>query len=373
MSLKIFHIADVHIGKKYSRYPEEISEALVEARFQSLKNAIEEANKRDCDFFVIAGDLFESLKVSKKDIDNVTDIINDFQGSGLLILPGNNDYYEETLTFWDRFEARKGDHVVVLKETEKCVFESAEWTMAVFPAPCDAKHSPENRIGWIRKEELSEKEINVLIAHGALRDISPDLGNVYFPMEIRELDSLGMDLNLLGHTHVPYPFSEKTSDNRIFNSGTTEPDGMDYRHDGSGWYIEVDAKRKITAERIPLGSYRFIDEVVELSDIFEPEEILKRYEKYDSSRLLLRLKFLGYIDKDLYDARNIIFNKMKEHFFYFWPDDQDLKVKFKKEMVGEEFPEGSLPFVFLNDLLAKTDEDTAHLAYELLMEVRKND
>jgi len=71
MQIKILAAADLHLGMKFSGYPEVQSE-LCEARFDTLKSLVEEANSEQCGLFIIAGDLFGRVMVSKKDIMRTT-------------------------------------------------------------------------------------------------------------------------------------------------------------------------------------------------------------------------------------------------------------------------------------------------------------
>ena len=48
MSIKIFHTGDLHIGMKFSNYPDSIRTSLVKARLDTLKNMITKANEEEC-------------------------------------------------------------------------------------------------------------------------------------------------------------------------------------------------------------------------------------------------------------------------------------------------------------------------------------
>src|SRR5512134_3850103 len=96
MTLRILHTADLHIGMKFARgYAPEVQEGLIEARFETLQTMIEAANTERCDLFVIAGDLFDSQRVSRKDILRAAAILKNFDGACALVLPGNHDYVQK--------------------------------------------------------------------------------------------------------------------------------------------------------------------------------------------------------------------------------------------------------------------------------------
>ena len=74
-SLKIFHCADLHVGLKFAKYPPAISERLRDARLATLEKMVERSNREACDLFVVAGDLFDTLKVSARDVNRAAKIL----------------------------------------------------------------------------------------------------------------------------------------------------------------------------------------------------------------------------------------------------------------------------------------------------------
>ncbi len=89
----------------------------------------------------------------------------------------------------------------------------------LYPGPCGSIHSKENAVGWVRgvTRDPGVKH-HIGIAHGSLEGISPDFNGDYYPMRPAELMETGLDLWLLGHTHLRYPESPGKKD-RIFLPG----------------------------------------------------------------------------------------------------------------------------------------------------------
>ncbi len=119
MTLKILHTADLHIGLKFMRgYDPGVREKLIQARFDTLARLVDLANQKTCDLFVIAGDLFDSTHVGKKDILRVERIINDFEGM-VAVLPGNHDYVQsDSKGLWDIFAEESDENVLLLLNPE---------------------------------------------------------------------------------------------------------------------------------------------------------------------------------------------------------------------------------------------------------------
>ena len=259
MNLKIFLTSDVHLGMKFSGYPE-VQTDLAEARFATLSRLVQRANEEHCNLFAVAGDLFDRVSVSKKDIIRAAQILGDFQGSLLTMLPGNHDYITgEKGDLWATFEEHAGDNVMILKSRQIESLHHYGLDVNLYPAPCNSKHSNENSIGWIKEACRNENVLyHIGVAHGSLEGFSPDFDGRYFPMTPSQLHACGLDLWLMGHTHIQYPEKPGPRD-RIFYPATPEPDGFDCSHEGKSWILELDGDKNIQAKSIATGTFCFVD------------------------------------------------------------------------------------------------------------------
>jgi len=134
--MKIFLTSDVHLGMKFAGYPD-IQEQLVKARFDALRRCIEEANKHNCDAFIIAGDLFDRVSIAKKDIEKATAILGEFEGKLTAVLPGNHDYVtpgQEGL--WSTFQNYSDNSVLVLDECKIYTLKHFDLDCNLYVAPC---------------------------------------------------------------------------------------------------------------------------------------------------------------------------------------------------------------------------------------------
>ena len=107
------------------------------------------------------------------------------------------------------------------------------------------------RIIWIglKKIEIhSEKGYHIGIAHGAVEGETIDTEGMYFLMQRSELESIPVDVWLLGHTHVPFPKNltenMEKADTRIFNAGTHVQTNVSCNTDGRCFIIQIDDEKK---------------------------------------------------------------------------------------------------------------------------------
>ena len=167
--MKIFLTSDVHLGMKFAGYPD-IQGRLVQARFDALHRCVQEANKHNCDAFIIAGDLFDRVSIAKKDIEKATAILGEFEGKLTAVLPGNHDYVtpgQEGL--WSTFQNYSDNSVLVLDECKVYSLKHFDLDCNLYAAPCFSKHSSVNHVGWIKTEpKYKEVSLHIGVAHGSL-------------------------------------------------------------------------------------------------------------------------------------------------------------------------------------------------------------
>jgi len=373
MPLKILLTADVHLGMKFASYPE-VQKELSEARFETLKHVVHMANEHQCDLLVVAGDLFDHLRVADRDILRATQIVNEFQGKLAVVLPGNHDFIVPGESkVWQKFKTNAGDRVLLLEQKKIYSLNHYDLDANLYAAPCDAKHSDVNHIGWIRDEPRDScVKYHIGIAHGSLLGVSPDPDQKFYPMAEDELLKCGLDLWLMGHTdRLQYP-TQVSPLHRIFYPGTPEPNGFDCEHDGRVWIIQLDDEKKITATSIRTGKHRFLHRNTLVSTDADLDSILKEYSSTDYSDVLLKLRLDGRLPKDAYANLQKLRADLEKHLLYVEVDTSGVKQAITAESINREFTESSFPHRLLTFLAQDAqDNEPLQIAYDLIQELRK--
>lgn len=366
--IKIFHIADLHLGLRFQNHPEAM-ETLVRARYETLENLVRFANERGVQILAIAGDLFDKTGMKVSEIQQAAHAINRFEGDVALVLPGNHDYITSDSTLWDRFRKEAGENVRILDK--KAPLDLADYNLnaVAYPAPCHAKHSAENAVGWVKGEVKDPGKLNIGIAHGSISGVSPDFDQQYFPMTTAELQEAGVDLWLMGHTHITWPENPGQKD-IIFNPGTPEPDGFDCRHEGRAFLHTIDQNKTIQTERIQTGSYRFLSTTQTLRSRRDLGELLENFQKNEYQKSVVKLSVSGRLDPDVYDEWLEIRHHVRNAVLELKLDDANLKRKVTLQQIRNEFTEGSFPERLLSSI-PEEEEDELQMAYELIREVKQ--
>lgn len=373
MSLRIFHTADLHIGMKFSRgdYDPSVREKLVEARFDTLKRMVELSNAESCHLFMIAGDLFNSHTVAKRDVLRVAHILKDCDGQ-VAILPGNHDYAQpEGEGVWSTIKENLGENCLLLQQRSPYKLSLGDHTVALYPGPCRSKHSSANAIGWIsgrRKKQTADYHIGA--AHGSLEGISPDFDKEYYPMTEVELESAGLDLWLMGHTHQRIPTKNSGKGGGIFFPSTPEPDGFDCDHEGYAWRFDLDGQ-EIRYRAVQTGKFRFHTLSENLQSEQDLEALENRVQKLSKTTDLLKLKVSGRIPRETFESRSGVWRRFEKNVLHVEVYDRDLYERITVDDIDREFTAGSFPHELLTELADEKEDPLAlQMAYDIIRELR---
>lgn len=376
--VKLFVTGDNHIGRKFDGYSN-IKNQLVESRFKCLERMVETAEKEQCEFFVITGDLFDRTHtIPKRDIKRIVEILAGFN-QNVLVLPGNHDFYTGNEQLWKDFtdQADAYSNIILLNEYRPYEFDSNDGSIVFYPAYCDSKHSDTNRLSWMKAVEIDGNDrYNVGIAHGALEGLAIDTEGKYFPMSRTELCCIPMDLWLLGHAHVTepaIPANTEVSGYTIFNAGTHEQLDLHNNTEGNAFVITLqnnDGIKRVLAKRIVTGVIRYFDEKMTFSATDNKsleQEIENRMKEYPDSSIV-RLTISGSVDASEYQDKEEIYKSHLSNFLDYRIIDNNLSEKITREKIENEFSEIGFAAKFLEGLL--DDPVELQMAYDVVKSLR---
>ncbi|WP_138431921.1 metallophosphoesterase family protein [Fodinibius saliphilus] len=367
--MKIFHIADLHLGRTFRNLPE-AQDKLSEARYETLQKTIDKANELETDIFVIAGDLFDRTSMKVGDIQKAVRAINQFAGEVVLVLPGNHDYITADSQLWDRFKKEAEEHVLVLDKKELLTLSVFEPEVVIYPAPCHAKHSADHAIGWVNEIEKDEDALHIGVAHGSIEGVSPDFDQRYFPMSIHELEQSGVDLWLMGHTHITWPEKPDKRD-MVFNPGTPEPDGFSCNHEGRAFLHTVREDKEIKTEIVSTGTYRFIQKDEHISSTKDVQDLVEEFSENAWQQAVVELKVSGKLEEEVFESWQESRSQIRESVLELRLEDNEVRRKVTSEQIKKEFSKGSFPEQLLSSFSEDEEEEELQMAYELIKEVQQ--
>ena len=372
MPVRIVHTADTHIGIPYRQYGERLRSQLVSERFNALGRLVTTANERKADFFIVAGDLFDSTRIKIADIERTVELLKGFCGESVLVVPGNHDYFTGPDTeLWKRFRraCESAANVELLTDQVVREFEIDGVSIQFFPCPCPSKTGSEPTTGWVSTADRNTEAVRIGIAHGNVTGLGLDAADQYFNMDPKMLEAAGLTTWLLGHIHVPFPSSESGGHSPYFMSGIHTPDSLRVRHAGAAWYLECEPDRVLRYERLSPGRLRFVRLVRELTDDADLDSLTRECLQFDAGSTILDLQLSGQLAaadrKSLHEATE----HLRDSFLELSVDDE-IRDRIDAGTIAATYPAGSLAARLLSALVDDSEcPDAAMLAYELMQEI----
>jgi DNA repair exonuclease SbcCD nuclease subunit len=374
MPVRIVHTADNHLGLPFRQYPTDVRDALVEERFAALGRLVETANKRQADFFVVAGDLFDSTRVTVQDIKKTAGMLRGFTGEAVIVVPGNHDHFTGPETeVWSRFrrEIEGAANIDLLTTATVQSYEVAGQTVHFFPCPCPSKTGSDSTIGWVAEAARERADgLRIGIAHGNVTGLGLDAADQYFNMEPAALESAGVATWLLGHIHVPFPSAESGTHSAYFMSGTHTPDSLRCRHAGSAWWVESDGDRITGYERLSPGRVRFVRIEREVCSADDVAAVLADCRSLAPASAVLDLQLSGRLSAVEKATLDQELAALRPAFLHV-TDESEIHDRLDAAQVATLYSDGGLAARLLMGLLADgTHPDAATLAHELIEEIR---
>lgn len=366
--MKIYHTADVHIGLKFSTYDANVSKVLIEERFGVLERMVQRANEERCDFFVVAGDLFDGVSVPDRDVKRSIEILRLFEGEAVLLLAGNHDYCrDQSAKPWSTVIAQcENSNIYPLVKQGARPFHVDGKDVVFYACPCPDRTSSEHKIGWVAEEVKSPDALHIGLAHGNVEGLSLDDNHAYYTMTERELRDAGCTTWLLGHVHVPHPKRGTTGTPTFFMSGAPTPDSVRMSHPGHAWIISFDAQGNASYTSDMPASITFKRFTATLTSEIDLQHLQQAVNALPLSSAVLDLQLDGALEQaelDLVSTWLAVLEKKALHVTC----ESSIKQKLTAEMITSEFPDGTLPHALLTELLQNTEHpDDAHIAYSIL-------
>ena len=345
--MRILHTGDLHIGRKYTKQRPEASDACINARIDVIRNINQIAHDKECDYVVIAGDLFDSKNIPVSVIKSTCQMLSECP-CPVIVIAGNHDYCDANDRLWPVFQEHASDNTIFLAgelETEEAVFHAC---------PCHDRYSSDNALHMSHITDHGKLQIG--IAHGAVEGLSYDGESKYYFMTIKLLENTGMDLWLIGHPHIP-----AVPTKNIFNAGTPQQTDISDNSPGSVYVIDIN-KDHIHYEQVKTNIIRF----EKLEATITPgklESTLRSIIKPDHNRYI-RLILNGTASTEEYNDRLLLYERIRSDLLELEVIDHNLGQEITEEMIDEKTVSGSIENQMLKEYL--NEPKLLALAYSLI-------
>ena len=269
-AIKFIHTADIHLAKELScnsLSDYNFKNIFLDAGKKAFKNLIELAVKKEVDFILIAGDLYDrearSIKASRFFL-NQCQYLNQ-KGIDLFLISGNHD---PAGIKKEVFELPANVHYFSSQEVELFEYQK-EGRLAARIIGQSYRQKFESRTMYNFYTAPDQAVFNIGLLHTALTKDN----NRYVPVSKTELLSK-KEINYwaLGHLHQYQKINDKPA---IYFPGTLQAHNISEQGSKGAILVEVDSNLKIKENFVPLSPFIFKEIVVDLERENELDNITK--------------------------------------------------------------------------------------------------
>ena len=175
--MKILHLADAQLGKPMASIEDPETRTLVQrARLDALENAACAARDEDVAAVLIAGDLFDSPRATRKVVSAACAAIGKMK-CPVYVIPGNHDHggpggiWEQP--FFQREQAQLAPNLHLCLTPRPVEADG----FVLFPCPLLRRTETADTTAWLREPAVLEKaagRARIVLAHGSVVDFSSD-------------------------------------------------------------------------------------------------------------------------------------------------------------------------------------------------------
>lgn len=303
--MKFLHTSDLHIGSPLtSRLSQDKVRERKNELMSSFERMIEEAVYQKAVAFIIAGDMFDSERITKSTAERILGAIAKYPYLDFLYLSGNHE--KNALT---ECGIPLPMNLKLFSDTWT-YFNYGEVTVAGRSEICEDMFST---------LDLDYRKTNIVVLHGALAE-GRSGGEI---IGRRELEGKHIDYLALGHYHSYSEYKIGDTGMAVY-AGT--PEGRGFDETGEKGFVMIDADgRRATYKFTPFAKRRLHIVDVDLTGAEGRADIDTRADAALSGIShtdLVRLRFCGKRSPELFPDEDAIKSRWENSFYYFETKDE---------------------------------------------------
>lgn len=283
--VRFLHTSDLHLGKRFGNYPEDLRGRLREARHGVLGRLAEAARREGAATILLAGDSFDTETPTDAVLRQALAEMGQHGDINWIVLPGNHDSLQAD-QLWDGVRAAAPPNVT-LALTNAPIALGAE--AVVLPSPCTTRRPGRDLTEWMDGTASAEGQVRIGLAHGPIQTFSEDgvAGDVIAPDRARRA---GLDYLALGDWHGQVAVNERT-----YYSGSPEPDRFKHERPGQALLVSLAGRGAVPEVRgLDVGQFSWRTLTLDLLDGEDGEALFRQHLPEAARRqVMLRIVLQG--------------------------------------------------------------------------------
>ncbi len=243
--IKFLHSSDLHLGKPFGRFPEDVRVRLRQARAESLPTLAGLAHKTGASHILLAGDTFDQTTPAPTVIRQTMNALRAAEHVVWVLMPGNHDHASAT-ELWRQVIRDAPANVTVLLNPEPYAIADGA---VLLPAPPSERHPGRDLTDWFDSAATGDA-LRIGLAHGSVTDFDCSEEGGSSIIAIDRARRAGLAYLGLGDWHGQLQIGAET-----WYSGAPEADGFKHAEIPAALLVEiagVGAPAKVAS--VPVGS-----------------------------------------------------------------------------------------------------------------------
>lgn len=230
MRLKFLHTADWQLGKRFGSFPGEEAAVLRNHRLQAIDRLAETAIETGCSAVLVAGDVFDAETVPETLTSRVMAQLKAYRQLDWHLLPGNHDPARIGGVWSTASAGGLPENVRLHLEPQPAEIAPG---VVLLPAPLASKRTETDPTAWWDGVETGNA-MRIGFAHGSVQGFGSN-GDANVPIDPARVKSARLAYLALGDWHGTMRISD-----RVWYSGTPEPDGFRDNDPGNALVVSID-------------------------------------------------------------------------------------------------------------------------------------
>ena len=164
--IRFIHASDLHLGRPFGNYPEDVRVRLRRARQDSIGRLAAAARDGGATHILLAGDTFDAETPQPTTIRHALNAMAADPALTWVLMPGNHDSLAAS-ELWRVLATDRPANVLLATTAEPMDLGQA----MLLPAPCTVRHPGRDLTEWM-DEAATGEAIRIGLAHGGVRDFS---------------------------------------------------------------------------------------------------------------------------------------------------------------------------------------------------------
>lgn len=163
--IRFLHASDLHVGKPFGGFPEEVRHTLRQARNESIGSLSAAARNGGATHVLLAGDTFDAETPQRSTLRQAMNAMAGQDDLTWVLMPGNHDHLGAD-EIWSALRRERPANVLLALTPEPIPLVDG---IVLLPAPCTTKSPGRDLTEWMNDAETGDA-VRIGLAHGSIRD-----------------------------------------------------------------------------------------------------------------------------------------------------------------------------------------------------------